>query len=873
MEKGSRAQKKKKKKDEGRGSEGSEQGGGPHSASSCGESEPKEGSPNQVDEGLPQEDDASDSQDQMSDLEDLPEYERELILAKRHEEHMIKEHRRILLKKLKPQSQVERTADQDDDANQVVQGGKAALVKGKKKVAPPQVDKADMLSRPTKEGVTAGKKQNKQSSKIGRGGTTASSAVERDLHSNDSHDEFRKGKDSSQSQMQEREATKRGENEPIDYQTGRLKSGPKGDGVKGRRLSKVGSETAESSPSEDSFRRKKSVKNKVKKKKTLHTQGGVSKKIDATTSDERNELYPNDRGEKREDWSKRKKVLRKGSHVHEGKEALRRRHSDYDDSGGSGGSVSSRDSHSSCDSRVSRPPRGERKTRETRTRSRSATKDHHQGKRLFEDSRDASDHHYHLGEGKGDPFAKETQTPERLIQIYKEEKKIKLDVYKYMTYEIITYFQLKKTFLLDMSEHVNFAYHIIGHLVKVNDVGLLVGLAGGEGTKNDPIGSDPVGGNPVGSNIVGSNPVGSNSMGSNPSELPPPNSQTNIFFITNVVKSESYFCIDRHTNVKFQVAHLESMLSPHFFPRLKSQMIKNKKLQINELTSQDSSSSPPLPHGGGGTFLCELNNISDQRFSVDEYNCIKLFAVDIQVLKKFHQFLREKIEDLKNFRYTERQIQDLVEMKKKQSFHEIFTNRKSLDAVPISRITVQREICSIQREIDTLNYAKRRTNPGDLQALSQLGHQIDALTRKKDILKGQLQRARTNLTRSKTAEAAPKEKPLRSYGSAPLLEQLPHKSLGVEERRGVSQLANYIHEEKKSFANFVTGKFADLPLDVHNKIVSHFLLGCLQRDQAYVDNPPADSSGEESGEDFHLFGVNIANRVTPFEELKRKSFN
>ncbi|CAA9991045.1 conserved Plasmodium protein, unknown function [Plasmodium knowlesi strain H] len=880
MEKESHAQRKKKKKNEG---EGSEQGGSPHDASNS--------DGNNLDEGLP-ENEATDSQDEMSDLEDLPEYERELILAKRHEEHMIKEHRRILLKKVKPQPQVEKT-DQDDDANYVVQGGKsvttvagskAALGKAKKKVASALMDKANVSGRSTKEGATAEKKKNKQSSKTGRGGTTASSAMERDLHRNESCDEIRKGKDSSLSPIQEKEATKWGENEKSDYQADRVKSGTEGDGVKGKALTKVYSDTADSSVSDYSSHKKKSVKKgKKKKERDLHTKEGVIKHFDVTTSEERNDLYSNEKGEKREDWNRRKKVLKKGSHLYERKKAPSDKSSFSDDS------RDSRYSHYSRSSLGSRRIRvREKKAREGHTQSRSDTKDHHEGKKLFEDSKDGSEDY---GAGKGEQFAKETITPERLIQLYKEEKKIKLEVYKYITYEIITYFQLKKTFLLDMSEHVNFPYHVIGHLVKVNDANLLVKLSSEDRIKNDAVGSSGVGSKPLGGTADGVKNAPTEQR-RKAKEINAPNEEVsntttdeqaiqknkkNIYFITNVIKSENYFCIDRHTNVKFELAHLENIENVNFFSRMKNQMVKNKKIYINEVTSPDNSSLLQ----GGSTFLCDLNNICDQKFSVDEYNCIKLFSIDLEVLKNFHQFLREKIEDLKNFRYTERQIEHLVEMKKKQSFHEIFSNKKSLDALPISRVTVQREICSIQREIDTLNYSKRKTNPRDLHALSQLEQQIDALTRKKDILKGQLQKARTNLAPNKNTETVHHErdkniskvKPLKNYRSGPRMEELPHKLLGVEERKGISQLANYIHEEKKSFINFLTGKFVDLPLHVHNKIVSHFLLGCLQKEQEYLDNPPEDSSDDESGEDYHLFGVNIAGRVTPFEELKQKNFN
>lgn len=51
---------------------------------------------NNMDESLEE----YDEENYTSELDDLPEYERELILAKRHEEYMKKKHRRMLLKNL-----------------------------------------------------------------------------------------------------------------------------------------------------------------------------------------------------------------------------------------------------------------------------------------------------------------------------------------------------------------------------------------------------------------------------------------------------------------------------------------------------------------------------------------------------------------------------------------------------------------------------------------------------------------------------------------------------------------------------------------------------------------------------------------------------
>lgn len=50
----------------------------------------------------------SNDNDYSSDLENLPEYERELILAKRHEEYMKKKHRKILLKKINIDNKIEK---------------------------------------------------------------------------------------------------------------------------------------------------------------------------------------------------------------------------------------------------------------------------------------------------------------------------------------------------------------------------------------------------------------------------------------------------------------------------------------------------------------------------------------------------------------------------------------------------------------------------------------------------------------------------------------------------------------------------------------------------------------------------------------------
>lgn len=275
-----------------------------------------------------------------------------------------------------------------------------------------------------------------------------------------------------------------------------------------------------------------------------------------------------------------------------------------------------------------------------------------------------------------------------------------------MTYDIITYFQLKKTFLLDMCEHVHFSYHVIGHMIKIIDISKL--------------------------NKVTNQDVQNTN---NKKKIDTANeNKKKIFFITNVIKSEPYFSTDRNTNIKFEVAHLENLAHSKFFKKIKNIMYQNKKISMDEIKSNEYYE----------TYICDMNNISDQKFTIDEYNHIKLFSIDLDVLKTFHLFLKEKNEDLKNFRYTEKQLQDLFEKKKQKSFYEIYTNNKSIDNLPITRITVQREICSIQREIDKLNFDKKKTNVNDTYTLSKLNNQINELTKKINILRGNLDKARSN---------------------------------------------------------------------------------------------------------------------------------
>ncbi|VWU53310.1 conserved protein, unknown function, partial [Hepatocystis sp. ex Piliocolobus tephrosceles] len=188
---------------------------------------------------------------------------------------------------------------------------------------------------------------------------------------------------------------------------------------------------------------------------------------------------------------------------------------------------------------------------------------------------------------------KQNTTPERLIHLYKEEKKKKLNMYTYMTYEIITYFQLKKTFLLDMSEHINFAYYAIGHIIKVNDLSRLINIL--TVIKNEEKNKK-------------------NSTISNNVDDPILNEKKNrtkqIFFIINIIKCERYVCTDRYTNIKFEIVPFEKVTDLKIFKRLKNNMIKNKKITIDELDKKKNLV----------TYICDLNNILDDKLTVDEYN-------------------------------------------------------------------------------------------------------------------------------------------------------------------------------------------------------------------------------------------------------------
>lgn len=48
----------------------------------------------------------------------------------------------------------------------------------------------------------------------------------------------------------------------------------------------------------------------------------------------------------------------------------------------------------------------------------------------------------------------------------------------------------------------------------------------------------------------------------------------------------------------------------------------------------------------------------------------------------------------------------------------------------------------------------------------------------------------------------------------------------------ISYFSKQIYDEKTNFNNMLSSKFINLPLDVHHKVVHHFLLGTIQNNDA-----------------------------------------
>ncbi|SPJ11454.1 conserved Plasmodium protein, unknown function [Plasmodium sp. DRC-Itaito] len=757
---------------------------------------------NNMDESLEE----YDEENYTSELDDLPEYEREVILAKRHEEFMKKKHRRMLLKNLHIDEKSK--GNIHDDTNKSVETSNKR--KGKLN------NKKLKLKKKLYESDEGEEKE------------------ENDNNDNDQYDNiYQSDEDRKKGNNKKKEQNKKikGENETynidsisyVKYKKGKIKI-LEDDDEKNHDDEKKETDIIDHVSVTDDSYTDSSYKNKKKSK---------YKKDETNQTDKTSKIYKTDKTNKTNVSIKTKKHREDYSDDHM---------DDYHSASSYGHEKSSdvyykkkekklqlkvisEESH--LDNTKNKTGKGLNKILIEKKKKKkdihiidSVHKNKDEGKDVITDIYEKNE------KNNKDKEPELPQTPERLIHLYKEEKKIKMDIYNYMTYDIITYFQLKKTFLLDMCEHVHFSYHVIGHMIKIIDTSKL--------------------------NKVTNQDVQNT------------NNKKKIFFITNVIKSEPYFSTDRNTNIKFEVAHLENLAHSKFFKKIKNIMYQNKKISMDEIKSNEYYE----------TYICDMNNISDQKFTIDEYNHIKLFSIDLDVLKTFHLFLKEKNEDLKNFRYTEKQLQDLFEKKKQKSFYEIYTNNKSIDNLPITRITVQREICSIQREIDKLNFDKKKTNTNDTYTLSKLNNQINELSKKINILRGNLDKARKNHAAMKSNEQFAQEKNVikeksRTNTKSALRDDITNKFLGVNEM-DISYFSKQIYDEKTNFNNMISSKFINLPLDVHHKVVHHFLLGTMQNnDTVFYDDPSHKIKKELDVEIDKLLGLHVNSHITLFDDIKK----
>ncbi|SOV16904.1 conserved Plasmodium protein, unknown function [Plasmodium sp. gorilla clade G2] len=755
---------------------------------------------NNMDESLEE----YDEENYTSELDDLPEYERELILAKRHEEYMKKKHRRMLLKNLHIDQKSK--GNIHDDTNKSVDTSNQKK-KGKLN------NKKLKLKKKLSESDEGEEKEEKEEN-------------DDDQYDNIYQSDEEQKKDNKKKKSQSKKI--KGDNESynidsisyVKYKKGKIKILEDDDEKNHEDEKKKNHITDDVSVTDHSYT-DSSYKNK---KKSKYKKDDTYKKDKTNKKDETDVSIKTKKH--REDYSDDYHSTssyenEKSSDVHYNKKEKKLHLK-----------VISEESH--LDNNKNKTGKSLNKIL---NENKKKKKDIHIIDSGVDEKKDVITNIFEKNEKiNKDKELDAPQTPERLVHLYKEEKKIKMDIYNYMTYDIITYFQLKKTFLLDMCEHVHFSYHVIGHMIKIIDTSKLNKV-----TDED---------------IQNTN---------NKKKIDIENeNKKKIFFITNVIKSEPYFSTDRNTNIKFEVAHLENLAHSKFFKKIKNIMYQNKKISMDELKSNEYYE----------TYICDMNNISDQKFNIDEYNHIKLFSIDLEILKMFHLFIKEKNEDLKNFRYTEKQLQDLFEKKKQKSFYEIYTNNKSIDNLPITRITVQREICSIQREIDKLNFDKKKTNTNDTYTLSKLNNQISELTKKITILRGNLDKARKNHAAMKSNEHFAQEKNVIKEKSktnikSALKDDITNKFLGVDEM-DISYFSKQIYDEKTKFNNMLSSKFINLPLDVHHKVVHHFLLGTIQNNDAvFYDDPSHKIKKELDAEVDKLLGLHVNRHITLFDDIKK----
>lgn len=445
------------------------------------------------------------------------------------------------------------------------------------------------------------------------------------------------------------------------------------------------------------------------------------------------------------------------------------------------------------------------------------------------------------------------ESSDRLIHLYKEEKEKKLHVYKDLSYDVIAYFQLKKTFLLDMSEHVNFSYHVIGHIIKIVDLFKLTDVTDSLTNKQSEFASKK--------------------------EFIEKDKHTvspikNIFFITNVVHCEEYFCSDRDTDIKFEIHPLEKVKTKSFFEEIKTRMVANTRVAEKDLQRDRDMEK-------GMFYICDMNNICEEKLTMDEYNYIKLFYSEVVMLEAFNLFLREKIHDLKNFHFTERQIQELLKKKakkaKKENVDDIYYSQKNIESLHISRVALQREVCSLIHQIDRLNYSKRKIAPNNSEKLEQINQEIEKLMNKKELLQNQLsEESLTSSQKKSLLELQQKEKGVDGKFVKEDSKNEPEEFENTEAKNKSSakELYQTIEENINDFNSYLLSEISqldDLPLSVQRKITNHYLHSILENnnDTNFTQISP-ETCFDPLKNTENTFEISIDKYVTTLDEIKKE---
>lgn len=296
-----------------------------------------------------------------------------------------------------------------------------------------------------------------------------------------------------------------------------------------------------------------------------------------------------------------------------------------------------------------------------------------------------------------------------------------------------------------------------------------------------------------------------------------------------------------------------------------------------------------LERSNSEKYICNMNDISDENISIDEYNYIKLFLGDVELLKEFSLFIREKTEDLKKFHYTEKQIQELVERKKRKNLNELFMNNKNIESLSVSRATIQNEICSLLREIDTLNYSKRHIKE-DKKSLKVVDAQIEQLTKRIEKFRHLLEQSRKNDLSAQRISSYPKVKGkdelegrykfnekkkdfiIEKMESDYMLQVSREKDLQAKrianEEKKIAQLSNHINAENKKFHNSLSKKLNTVPFEAHHAICKHFLLTGLEQDPVALCNDQV----EKKEYSLEIFGIPLNDYITTLDEVKKQYY-